>query len=325
MKNRVIIIVLSFLLGCKVERIEHTFVKPEILNDSIYSKMPGNLLVCDEELIWSDPFSKTTYLHVIDSQTGREIGTMGNIGLGPKEFITPLLSSFVRDRHLYVYDVNSSKKAFFSLDSFLLGKDYHIDIQMNSFYEGMLKNNFSVKDTKDENPYYFEAITDGDTLFFGNYPIANEMFHFGGNMAYDPKKGYLVYALWDFPYIALYQKEERNFRLLWELKDIPDYYISENRIYLENEKRGARGIVLLKDYIVTIERDRSIDKTDESKVGRNFSKLPHTLYVYDYTSKLIKIINFQMPIVRIGGEPKTNTIYAIVVNPEFTLVKCDII
>lgn len=324
MKNLVIVLFLLLLLGCERNKISHTYVIPEVLNDSIYTIMPGEMLVCDEQLIWADPFSKAEYLHVIDLKTGYEIGTMGNIGMGPQEFITPFVSNFIRNRHLYISDVNTHKEAFFSLDSFLLGKDYYIDIQKKSFYKDLI-DVFLVKNTEEGNPYYFKATIGKDSLFFGKYPIEDEMWHFGGNMAYNPQNGYLVYALWDFPYIALYQGGVEGFKLLSERKKVPNYYISDNRIFLDNETIGATGIVLLKDYIVTIERDRSVDKTDESKVGRDFSKNSQTLYVYDYTLELKKILNIQMPIVRIGGEPKNNTIYAIVVNPDFALVKCDVL
>ena len=94
---------------------------------------------------------------------------------------------------------------------------------------------------------------------------------------------------------------------------------------LDRTRMGAMELALTKDYIVTVQRDYQTDPTDESRVGWDFSMLPQTLFVYDYQSNLKRIIDFKMPILRIGSDIKNNTIYAIVVNPDFCLVKYDIL
>jgi hypothetical protein len=80
-------------------------------------------------------------------------------------------------------------------------------------------------------------------------------------------------------------------------------------------------MALTKDFIVTIQRDYEDDPTDESKVGRDIGKLPQTLFVYDYDGNLLKTINYSVPIGRIAGDIKTNTIYAIYADPDFKLGK----
>lgn len=78
-------------------------------------------------------------------------------------------------------------------------------------------------------------------------------------------------------------------------------------------------MALTRDYIVTLQRDYENDPTDESQVGRNFEKLPQTLFVYDYGGKLLKIINYNVPIGRIAGNMKSNMVYALIVDPDFKL------
>ena len=324
MRNLTSIVLLCLFFSCQEKKMTHTFVTPEILTDSIYTRMPGDLIVCGDQLVWSDPFSKKDFLHVVDSKTGEEIGTMAKIGQGPEEFITPGVSAFVRNRHLYVSDANSPRTGYFSLDSFLLGKKYRIDLAKNPSYSDKLGENFSLINSEEGNTAYFKATIGGEDIYFGKFPIENESFYFWGEVAYSPINEYLVYAVGKFPYLALYKKEGKNLSLVWERKEVPEYRISDNRIFFEGERSGARGVVLLKDYIVTIERDRNVDKTDESKVGRDDSKLPHTVYIYDYDSNLKQILNFQMPISRIGGEANKNTIYMIVANPEYAIAKYEI-
>lgn len=93
---------------------------------------------------------------------------------------------------------------------------------------------------------------------------------------------------------------------------------------LNRKKENAKELALTKDYIVTLQRDYLNDPTDETTVGRDFTKLPQTLFLYDYKSNLKKIIHLQMPILRIAADSKSNTVYAITVNPDFMLVKCEL-
>jgi len=81
---------------------------------------------------------------------------------------------------------------------------------------------------------------------------------------------------------------------------------------------------MTKDYIVTLERDREVDPLDERTVGRNASKCPRTVFVYDYDGKLLKIVNLGMPVMRIAADGRSNAQYVIGVNPDFALAKYDL-
>lgn len=326
MKNALILLTLMLLASCQPKQMEYTFLTPEIVCDSIYTSLPGEMVVCDDYLAWADPFTVDNYLHIVDLNTGKEIGQMGKRGQGPKEFTSPMLSCIVKDRCLRVEDANTSRRALFSIDSLLQGGNYYIELPNSEGFKGVeLEEGMYFKDAPDSIPHYFELTVNGQTVYFGNYPIENERFHIGGNIAYDPLKGRLVYASWVFPYMAVYQKDGNTFKLLHERKKVPDYRVVDDELYLEErEKAGAFSVIQLKDYIVTLERDYYTDNTNEMTVGRDFTKCPQTLFLYDYELNLKKIVNLRMPIVRITGTPKDNMVYAMVVNPEFTLVKCDV-
>ena len=128
----------------------------------------------------------------------------------------------------------------------------------------------------------------------------------------------------DFPYIAAYHKNNFNFKLMWEKKGEMDYTIIENELILNKKRKGAAELALTKDYIVTLQRDYQNDPTDETTVGRDFNKIPQTIFLYDYKSNLKKIVHLHTPILRIAADTKSNTVYAIVINPDFTLVKCEL-
>ena len=83
-------------------------------------------------------------------------------------------------------------------------------------------------------------------------------------------------------------------------------------------------MTLSKDYVITIQRDYENDKTDESSVGMDFNKLPKTLFLYDYSGNLKRIVDVGIPVFRVGSNTKDNTVYALGVNPDFMIVKIEL-
>ena len=79
-----------------------------------------------------------------------------------------------------------------------------------------------------------------------------------------------------------------------------------------------------KDYIITLERDRDRDPIDESTVGRDVSKCPHTVFLYDYDGNLVKIVDLGIPVMRIAADCQDNVLYAIGADPDYILVKYEL-
>lgn len=308
----------------EVERLE---MKPVVVYDSIESRMPGNLMINDRYAVWTDPFSSENLAHVIDLTTNKETGAFINMGNGPEEFITPAFS-LSPENELVVYDMNNDKIAYYSLDKMANGSAPLVSMQ-NKKTKGFTRimqvdnNSLIYFDPKAEYPFQTES---GNS--FGKYPvnekIKNSYDVFQGNIAYNPHNGLFIYSTFSIPYIAAYQKKGTEFKLVWETAGEADYAISDDKMILNRKKENAKELALTKDYIVTLQRDYLNDPTDETTVGRDFTKLPQTLFLYDYKSNLKKIIHLQMPILRIAADSKSNTVYAITVNPDFMLVKCEL-
>lgn len=84
-------------------------------------------------------------------------------------------------------------------------------------------------------------------------------------------------------------------------------------------------LALTKRSIVTLDRDVVTEgEKPESKSPRNLSVLPYSLFVYDYNLNLTHIVNTKFPILRICGDTKTDFMYAIVLAPDYTLIKIDL-
>ena len=113
--------------------------------------------------------------------------------------------------------------------------------------------------------------------------------------------------------------------MLWERKaDQKNYIITDDDIIFDRKIKGASDVCMSKDYIITLERDREKDPVDESIVRRDISKFPHTVFLYDYTGNLLKIVDVGMPIMRIVACSNSNTLYMIGGNPDYVLAKCEL-
>lgn len=121
-------------------------------------------------------------------------------------------------------------------------------------------------------------------------------------------------------------KENFTFVLQWERKANKEknYTIADDKIIFDRKIVGAYDVCMSKDYIITLERDREKEPVDESTVGRNISKCPHTLFLYDYDGNLLKIVDIGMPAIRIVANRKSNTLYAIGVDPDYVLAKYEL-
>jgi len=61
-----IISVLTVFTSCTTTDVpDKVSLQPQVMNDSLLTTMPGDLLLIDDYLVWSDPFSDNKFLHVV--------------------------------------------------------------------------------------------------------------------------------------------------------------------------------------------------------------------------------------------------------------------
>lgn len=323
------IFLLLFLLSCSPRPVEPVRVKmqPQVLSNEIVTTMPGDLFMADEFLVWSDPFARDYFIHVHDASTGKVVGTMGKVGEGPQEFVTPSVSRFCVDRQVFAQDANGNTVGYLSLDSLLLQRNPFITLTEfeKTLKMGKIDKGVYLTNTEDGDADYFRLNVDGKESTFGVYPVRDVKQHVGGYEAYHPEAGWLVYVSFRFPYMALYKREGDAFQLQWERKSEKETYEKvDDHLVFDRKIMGAGDVCMSKDYIITLERDREVDPMDESTVGRNASKCPRTVFLRDYNGNLLKIIDLGMPVMRITADLKSNALYAIGVNPDFMLAKYDL-
>lgn len=321
-----------FLCSCaseKKQNVEYVSATHEVLDDEIMTTMPGTLYVADDFLVWEDPFARDYFAHVHEKATGRKVGVMGKVGEGPREFITGELHSECIDNRFFAIDVNGNTCGFLSIDSLVQGKDTFVALseeekaalpKMPERVKGLY-----IGTTKNGDKSYFKAMVQGKEVEFGKYPIPQAKQHVSGSMAYNQERGVLVYACSRFPYLVLYKRDGSEFSLAWEnVSDGREYEVRDGEVIFDRRYGGIFGLCLSKDYIIALQRDRTKDDMDESTVGRDVKKCPHTVFLYDYAGNLQKIVDLGIPVMRIAAKENDNTLYAIGANPDYVLVKYDL-
>lgn len=309
--------------------VERISVPVTIVNDSIETVMPGELFLTENYILWTAPINSDMFVHVLDRKSGKEVGKIAKIGQGPDEFVTPSIAVLPKDE-LFIYDLNSERTGILSIpvslenvEAFEHGKMERTNITNFLF----LNSDESITFSPSEQPP-FSFIRNKNSLSFGKLPVEGDItepyHHFQGKIAYNPKKKQLVYSAFSLPYFTIYSKKKNSFEQIKEVLLSDEYEIKNGIFSYHGARGGAKELALTSKYIVTLERDREFDDTDERKVGRDFTKLSHTVFLYDYDLQLKKIINLGAPILRLTADVGTNTLYAIIVNPDFMLVKCEL-
>jgi len=330
-----ILYVFLFLIACQQQPkesnpIRMSLTSSEIVSDSIESMMPGQLIVSGNFILWTDPFHSEKFVHILDATTGKEIATTLQRGEGPTEFLTPTIS-LMPENKLFVFDYNSNKTAILSIDRAINGESPFLMLENQE-----LKNTTRVINTgENENVYFspsdnqpFLLIKNKKEISFGKLPVTGDFNNgydrFQGEVAYSQLHELIIYSCYGIPYMAAYKRKGASFSLHKEFLKNKEYEIKNGGLFYNGEERGAIELTLLKDYIVTIERDRTVDFTDDRRLGRDFTKLPQTIFLYDYDLNLKKIINIGIPVLRLASDSYTNTLYAIGINPDFTLMKYEL-
>lgn len=304
-----------------------------VVTDSIYTRLPGDVLYQNGYLYWFDPFSAENFLHVVNAETGKEEVGFGNMGQGPTDFSFPMFS-LSSSHGIYVNDLNKNLEILYQ---------WNAAEDTLSVFPAVYKNNpnaFRISCIDDqtkillcpENEKLFDVITkSGETVSFGDRPIKDDILNaydvFKGCLAYNPLKNLLLYANNKYPYIAVYKRNSWNdWTLSAEHTPECGYRIVEGELNFDSDTSyGSLETALTKDYIVLSQFDFEAEEfVERDNVGRDVKSMPRSLFVYDYELNLKQIINFSFPVFRMCGDPKTNTVYAIIVNPEYELIKIEL-
>ncbi len=339
MRYSLLIFILIFLSvnSCKTKQsqVERISLFPTILNDSLFTMLPGGNVICKDYFVWQDGFAIDTFMHVVSLRSGEEAGKMGKIGRGAEEFVSPFLIGSIGNNVL-VMDDNLSKMAQYAVDSLLSGKNpFHdrlpLPVKQPLYVSLMDSVTFVCLQASCSHPF---QIIRNDKIVdqFGKLPlldsISNPYDIFQGSIIYHQSKDVILYSTNRFPYIALYKRNtDGSFELKKENIYPFHYSIKNNKVKLSPENQDDfRGPTFTKDYIIFRKQDEQypLPKQERTPGIRDLSKVPHTIYIFDYDLNLIKIADLNMAILNIKSTPESNTLYLIALKDSYCIAKCDI-
>jgi len=293
-----------------------------VVTSDIYTRLPGKLLLYEDYLIWQDPFASRDFIKIIDSRSGKQVGEAGIIGKGPEEFITPHIGNCTNNE-VIVYDLNSSKRAFFKIDSIINHKKYYTPLSLSSIsheFPIIAVDSVSFIAVNDSLLSYLHFIKkDSVVQYFGKSIITGD-FHtrsdyFQANLFYDTYNDYLLCLHPYLSHISLYKNNGDRFSLYSQKHPQRyNYSIENQQIKLKEPDVKILDIAFTQDYIIMIE----INKENT----RNTSKLPSILHLYDYHFRLQHVIDLEVPLLRLAADSRSNTLYAIAANEGYSIIRC---
>jgi hypothetical protein len=303
-------------------------VRLEIVYQDMEIQFPGQFMAGNHCLILFDPFVHSECVKVLDKLTGEKIFGFLDMGQGPDEFNMPWCGYSANDT-LTVFDLNIKKKIECNLDSLCEGK---VIVHPSRFpHEHVVQlarlgsNCYVAAMFNGQQP--FTIIKDDEVIGeFGKYPIkesvTNASDRFQGTILYNEKRRVLGFATFDTPYLSLYKHENDSFTLLWESRFAGAHYsISEHQLRWDNDQRaGIHEYTFTKDYIVCLVKEKKLSES----IGRSKEQMSAAAYLYSYEGELIKILDLDIPSVRISATTDSNVIYFISLDEEYCLTKLDL-
>jgi len=325
-----IIICCSILFSCgnnKLREIERSNIQVEMLNADLEIQFPGVFAVTHKCLVLQDPMRPRENVKLLDTETGDVILGFIDIGQGPEEFATPLLSYSTKGI-LTIYDPHTLKKVHFNIDSLYEGK---VSIKPSPFYrkdivrlEMLNDNEFIAGVYGKENPFCFIQ-NDSSMYEFGNYPIVVDIANthvFHGTVLYNNHRNVMCYATFHTPYLSLYEYKNQTFRMLWETSfKNAQYFISNHQLrWADDHPCGIQEVTFTRDYIACLVKEMYLKDAS----GRSKETLPRALYLYDYEGTLKKILDLDLASVRISADPETNLVYIIGLDDGWCLARLNL-
>jgi hypothetical protein len=324
------------LLSCtspkkNVERVAD--VGYTVLTDSVFTRMPGDLLCTEHYLVWLDPMALKGFIHFLDINTGKEISVWGEVGEGPKEF-SAVQVSLSYPPFLQLFDLNKALQASMCLDSL---QTVHWSQLIEWKHEALGSatrriqldiNTFLALHPGATYPFTIENGMQIDSV--GKYPLPDRVSNgydvFQGELLYNPDRKCLLYVMFSFPYVAMYKYDNKKLALQWEKQGEANYQVNGGTLIWEKtHKQNFHAVTLTKNYIVESKRDVKVEGDLSPQVsGRDVKALPQSLFVYDYNYVLQKIINLKFPVLRIAGSISSDELYAVVADPEFKIIKLSV-
>lgn len=324
-----VIIAFTFCTSCsqKSMKTERVQVSPKVLTDSLFIKNAASFICIGDYLVLQDPRQGSNFIKIYDTK-GHLVSEVGQIGNGPKEFILPECIPFGKNKFLTWNRYSTFQTAVSSPENQFRPefKNFHVFNGKNQSIQLCENGNFIAYDpTKDQvitlySPDGKEIASAGKLPFPSN--ITDREHFYSGKIVYNPENQTLLLYLEVLPYAATFKVTSSNISLLNERTfGNPEYTINGDQMQVkEGGKDCLVGCCLTEDFIISIMNDPDYTGNDNSQS----SPKRYTVGVFDYDFNLVKIVNLGMPRYNLAASGEDNIFYAIVQNPENSIVEIEL-
>lgn len=324
---------LFLCLSCdKNKKLTPISISYEILNDSIMISSPGFFKISGDYLYLSDLRATDSLIHVFGKKSGKQLASFGSKGNGPNEFTAPIINTGINGS-ITILNAGTSKLYQLYAQDLLSNNNGYIDLSAQQIADSQSMQ------LVDENTYLYLSPEKEKTLFkmidksnntitnFGEFPIINEEEYlnykdlYQGEISYDYYNDYLLLKFVLIPEIVLFKKSGCQFdKILSKKLSNYDYNIKNNNLqinYLEPCRTKMASmtknyIVLLDDSNISIEKRKTMKRPVLSR---------RQLILLDYKLESQKIIDLDMDIYLIASDSRSDDLYLVVANPEYSIIK----
>lgn len=341
MKKFLIVCWILFLfLGCADEKkqVEMQDLHHEVLDiPEILIGSPGDILKDGDCLIVLD-YQHGSLFHRIDLKGNHYMGMFGVKGQGPDDFIHPSSLNVLETGRLSCYDAGNRRLSMIDLNllgnkvgvSTLLKNDIFMTFDVvplsdnlfvvNGEIEGamfaLIDKDGKVLSVSDEYPYKDDAEK--------NVPVRFRAMAYQGSLRVN-SNGYFAYAMSSAKQVHLYKVENEKIKKVGEVIDGYGHY-EPNMPY-----EGAYGVAhdgkspecykdlaVTDDYVYALYSGRTFQEYKMSSYDCE------TIYVYDWTGKLVKTYHLDVPVTQFCIDEEANVIYATANVPDPTIVRFEL-
>lgn len=304
----------------------------ETLNDNILISTPGFFKISGDYLYLTDLRAPDSIIQIFNAHTGTKLGSFGTIGNGPDEFQAPIISTAM-DGCITILNAGTPKLGIYSAEKLLKNENPYSDLSPQPI------NDLSTVQLINENTYLYLSPEKNETLFkiidksnnttqlFGETPIKKQGVYidtenlYQGAFTYDYYNNYLLLEFVSIPKLVLFKKNNTTFEYVREKKlSNYEYDIINNKLsikYLEPCRTKMASIS--KNYIILL------DDSNISKEKRKEFKSPvisrRQLILLNYKLEPQKIIDLNMDIYLITSDSRSDNLYLVVANPEYSIIK----
>lgn len=333
MKIRHLFLCLIICISCnKNKQLTPINMSYKILNDSIMISSPGFFKISGDYLYLSDLRATDSIINIYDKNTGKQLTSFGSLGNGPNEFTTPIINSGINGS-ITILNVGSSKLYLLNAQNLLNNKNGYIDLTppqtIDSQSMQLIDENTYLYLSPDENNTLFKILnnTNNTITNFGEFPVTNEKKYinykdiYQGEINYDYYNDYLLLKFIQVPEIILFKKNKIQFdKILSKKLSNYDYEIKNNNLQINYlEPCRTKMVSMTKNYIVLL--DDSNINIEKRKTMKRPVLSRRQLILLDYKLESQKVIDLDMDIYLITSDSRSDDLYLIVANPEYSIIK----